>query len=116
MSYGQLALYAGKPGHAREAGYAMRSLGGTPNFPWWRVLNSQGKISISGNPSADAVLQQDLLKQEGVEFRVPFSVDMRRYQHHAKEADLIKLGLDDWVKKSALHKYGGPEETGSLGI
>lgn len=116
MSYGQIALYAGKPGHAREAGFAMRTLGGTPDFPWWRVLNSQGKISIAGNPGASAIEQQELLKKEGVEFRVPFSIDMRQYQYHAKETDLEKLGLSDWIKKSALHKYGEPEETGTLGI
>ena len=116
MSYGQIALYAGKPGHAREAGAAMRSLGKQPNFPWWRVLNSAGEISIAGNPDADARMQQDLLLKEGVVFRVPFKLDFDRYCYHAEENALKKFGLDDWIIKSALYKYGPKAHTQGLGL
>jgi methylated-DNA-protein-cysteine methyltransferase-like protein len=116
MSYGQIALYAGQPGHAREAGAAMRSLGDQPDFPWWRVLNSAGKISIAGNADANAEMQQMLLKKEGVEFAKPFQLDMARYLHYATKAELEELGLGDWIVQSALHKYGRPPETPGLGI
>jgi len=116
MSYGQIALYAGNPNHAREAGHAMRTLGDTPDFPWWRVLNSAGKISIAGNPDANAVMQQDLLKQEGVEFPIPFELDMDRYRYYADRAALEALGVDEWIIKSALYKYGPPTTTQGLGL
>jgi methylated-DNA-protein-cysteine methyltransferase-like protein len=116
MSYGQLALYAGSPSHAREAGNAMRTLGNEPDFPWWRVLNSAGKITIAGNPDASAELQQKLLKEEGVEFSVPFRLDMERYLYRAEESELKKLGLDDWIIKSALYKYGKTSATQQLGL
>lgn len=115
MSYGQIALYAGCPNHAREAGAAMRTLGPQENFPWWRVLNSAGKLSIADNPQADAHMQQSLLEKEGVEFRAPLQLDMARYRHHARETELKALGLDDLLTRSAMHKYGeSPNQ--SLGI
>lgn len=120
MSYGQVALYAGKPGHAREAGVAMRTLGDQPNFPWWRVLNSQGIVSIAGNPDANAQMQQELLQKEGIEFTKPFHLDMDRYRYYADEVELKKIGKDigmeDWIIASALHKYGKPSKTGELGL
>jgi methylated-DNA-protein-cysteine methyltransferase-like protein len=116
MSYGQVALYAARPNGAREAGAAMRSLGDTPDFPWWRVLNSAGEISISGNPDANAVMQRDLLQKEGVAFGGSFKLDMDKYRWHAEEDALRALGLDDWIVKSALYKYRKPESTGSLGL
>lgn len=116
MSYGQVALYTGNPNHAREAGAAMRSLGDQTNFPWWRVLNSEGRISIADNPDADAEMQQELLKKEGVEFIEPFLLDITRYRYYAEEAALRDLGLDDWITQSALHKYGKPTGTQSLGL
>lgn len=106
MSYGQIALYAGKPGTAREVGGAMRSLGKEPAFPWWRVLNSEGRLSISGNADANARMQQELLEKEGVVFHAPLLLAMDRYMHHATEEELRAFGLDDLLLRSALHKYG----------
>jgi methylated-DNA-protein-cysteine methyltransferase-like protein len=116
MSYGQVALYAGRPNGAREAGAAMRSLGRTPGFPWWRVLNSAGEISIAGNPDANAVMQRDLLQKEGVAVSDAFRLDMSRYRWHAEEGALRALGMDDWIVKSALYKYGAKEAPPSLGL
>jgi methylated-DNA-protein-cysteine methyltransferase-like protein len=116
MSYGQVALYAGKPNGAREAGAAMRSLGSRPDFPWWRVLNSAGELSIAGNELADAEMQKTLLQKEGVAFAGPYRLDIGRYRFHAEAGTLAKLGLEDWVIRSALHKYGLPVQTGDLGL
>jgi methylated-DNA-protein-cysteine methyltransferase-like protein len=116
MSYGQVALYAGHPNGAREAGAAMRTLGKEPDFPWWRVMNSAGELSIAGNADANAVMQQDLLKDEGVEFPTPFKLDIDRYRWYAEEQVLKAFGLDDWIIKSAVYKYGRPVGTESLGL
>lgn len=116
MSYGQVALYAGKVNGAREAGNAMRALGKESDFPWWRVLNSAGEISIAGNPDANAVMQRDHLLKEGVAVSDSFRLDMDTYRWRAEESALHALGLDDWIVKSAVYKYGPPKGTQSLGL
>lgn len=115
MSYGQIALYTGNPNHSREVGHAMRTLGDQPDFPWWRVLNSAGHLSINGNPDANAHMQQELLMKEGVEFPTPFKLDMDRYRYYAEQSALEALGASDWIIKSALYKYGPPNVPG-LGL
>jgi methylated-DNA-protein-cysteine methyltransferase-like protein len=57
VSHGQVAAYIGTPRAARQVGWAMRSLEGTPSFPWWRVLNSAGRLTIKGNQFNTAQLQ-----------------------------------------------------------
>jgi methylated-DNA-protein-cysteine methyltransferase-like protein len=78
MSYGQIAKYVGAPKASREVGWAMHSLGGTSDFPWWRVLNSKGIITIKESWGT----QQHLLEAEGVEFSDKHILDMLRYQYH----------------------------------
>src|ERR1700733_1938076 len=80
VSYGQVAAYVGAPKATREVGWAMHSLDGTPDFPWWRVLNSAGKITISENENSGAHAQQTLLEKEGVEFKKPLSLDIEKYR------------------------------------
>jgi len=68
-SYGQIADLAGLPGRARLVG---KALGCVPNggwqgqmVPWFRVINSQGKISLPLN-SEGFVRQKQLLQDEQV--------------------------------------------------
>ena len=82
VSYGQIATYLGSPRAARQVGWAMRSLEGAPDFPWWRVLNNQGLITIKGTQHASKVLQKELLESEGVEIGPDFRLDMKQYRHH----------------------------------
>lgn len=65
-SYGQIADLAGLPGRARLVG---KALGKVPNgiwqgqkVPWFRVVNSQGKISFA--PGSDAFEKQKRFLQE----------------------------------------------------
>lgn len=64
---------------ARMVGYAMSALkrGNTPEVPWQRVINAQGKISIHGDGIGNA-MQRTLLEEEGVQFdqngKVDFSI------------------------------------------
>jgi methylated-DNA-protein-cysteine methyltransferase-like protein len=45
-SYGQIAKLAGLPKHARLVGYVLKHLDKSSEIPWYRVINSQGKISV----------------------------------------------------------------------
>ena len=82
MSYGQIAKYLGVPKASREVGWAMHNLGGTPDFPWWRVVNSKGKITIKEGWDSGPNDQQHLLEAEGIEFDKGLRLDMTRYQYH----------------------------------
>ena len=85
MSYGQIAKYIGAPKASREVGWAMHTLGGTPDFPWWRVLNSKGKITIKESWTSGPEAQQRLLEAEGVIFNDKRELDMFRFQYHPEE-------------------------------
>lgn len=96
-SYGQIAALLGQPRAARTVGWALNAL--TPahagEVPWQRVINSQGRISISrADLSAD--LQRRLLEDEGVEFDEREHVDMRRFG----------WGGMDWPDVEALWRGG----------
>lgn len=54
ISYGQLASMCGYPSHARQVGKILSKLPKDSKLPWFRVVNSQGKISLTG----DAFLRQ----------------------------------------------------------
>lgn len=82
MSYGQIAKYLGAPKASREVGWAMHNLGGNLDFPWWRVLNSKGTITIKENWDSGPETQQHLLEAEGIEFSSDRQLDMIRYQYH----------------------------------
>jgi methylated-DNA-protein-cysteine methyltransferase related protein len=57
MSYGEVALRAGKPGGARAVVAALHTL---DDIPWWRVARRDGTLA-----PAVAHEQATLLKQEG---------------------------------------------------
>ena len=66
MSYGQIAGMLAKC-TARMVGYALSALPEESDAPWWRVVNSQLKISLR-TASAHHLLQRKLLEGEGVVF------------------------------------------------
>tara|TARA_R110001583_G_scaffold11285_1_gene51293 strand:+ start:4869 stop:5171 length:303 start_codon:yes stop_codon:yes gene_type:complete len=62
-TYGQLAKRCGYPNYARHVGKTLSKLPKNSDLPWFRVVNSQGKISLTG----DAFLRQkSRLKDEGI--------------------------------------------------
>lgn len=64
ISYGQLAKLCGYPNYARQVGKTLSKLPKESRLPWFRVVNSQGKISLSG----DAFLRQkQRLQAQGIE-------------------------------------------------
>jgi methylated-DNA-protein-cysteine methyltransferase related protein len=106
VSYSQVAAYVGTPRAARQVGWAMRSLEGTPDFPWWRVLNNAGRITIKGNHFNTAQSQKELLGAEGVEINPEFEVDIEQYRFHPDTHALKKLQLDPEYIRAVLTKYG----------
>jgi methylated-DNA-protein-cysteine methyltransferase related protein len=106
VSYGQVAAYIGAPRAARQVGWAMRSMEGEPDFPWWRVINNAGKITIKGNQFATAKLQKELLQAEGVEVNNEYELDIARYRFRADAAMLAKLRLEPEYVTSVLTRYG----------
>jgi methylated-DNA-protein-cysteine methyltransferase-like protein len=64
-TYGQIADLAGLPGRARLVGKALGQSPSSMQLPWYRVINSQGKISLP--PSSSCFNEQcQLLISEGV--------------------------------------------------
>lgn len=65
-SYGQIARLAGLPKHARLVGYVLKHLDKESQIPWYRVINSQGRIRVAHIDENGKNIQQDLLEAEGV--------------------------------------------------
>jgi len=63
-TYGKLANEAGFPHHSRHVGKILAKLPKDTRLPWFRVVNSQGKISLTGEAF---VRQKSLLEKEGIE-------------------------------------------------
>lgn len=103
VSYGQIAAYIGAPRSARQVGWILRELG-DKNIPWWRVVNKNGIISISGNLEADRDLQGKLLESEKIEVK-DFQVDMRKYRFVADEKLLKRLQLSDEYIQTVVTKF-----------
>ncbi|HCW5024230.1 TPA: MGMT family protein, partial [Acinetobacter baumannii] len=64
-TYGQVARMAGLPKHARLVGYVLKHLEADHQVPWHRVINSQGKISLSKFNEKGENIQQLKLETEG---------------------------------------------------
>lgn len=67
-TYGKVAEMASLNGHARLVGTVMKKLPTGSRIPWFRVINSQGKISFPEN-SEKYQQQKSLLEQEGIVFK-----------------------------------------------
>jgi len=63
ITYGQLASQAGYPAHSRHVGKILAKLPKDTRLPWFRVVNSQGKISLQGDAF---IRQKNLLEQDGI--------------------------------------------------
>jgi methylated-DNA-protein-cysteine methyltransferase-like protein len=67
-TYGQVALLAGFPSHARLAGYALHALPDRSPVPWHRVVNAKGEVSPRRDGSEHHLLQRLMLEREKVRF------------------------------------------------
>lgn len=77
-TYGQIARMAGKPGQARQVGYALSALNDS-EVPWHRVINARGTISRRNNSDFETY-QRTLLESEGIEFDQNNRILLSQYQ------------------------------------
>ncbi|HEX7051282.1 MAG TPA: MGMT family protein [Longimicrobiales bacterium] len=78
ISYGGVAAILGRPRAARAVGHALSRLPPDSDVPWWRVVNRNGEISISGIFHG-ALRQRALLEAEGVRFDARGRIDWSRF-------------------------------------
>ena len=65
-TYGQIADLIGAWGCARQVGWALRRLKLPSDVPWYRVVNAQGRISMSLSREGSDWMQRELLLAEGI--------------------------------------------------
>ena len=78
-SYGQIARLAGIPKHSRLVGYVLKHMDADSSLPWYRVINSQGKISLSRLNDQGQNIQVQLLMSEGI-LVIGGKVKMKEFQ------------------------------------
>ena len=80
-TYGQIAKLAGLPKHARHVGFALKNMDESSVVPWHRVINSQGKISLSKEDDFGQNIQIAKLQSEGVVV-LNGKVNLKLFQWH----------------------------------
>jgi methylated-DNA-protein-cysteine methyltransferase related protein len=88
-TYGDIADVAGLPRRARLVGTVLRQSPPSRNLPWFRVINSGGRISFPVGSDAHAT-QRGKLEAEGVVF-IGGRVDLKRYGWPQRETQLDEL-------------------------
>ena len=78
VTYGQLAELAGMPRRARWVGQVLKNLPKDTTLPWFKVINSQGKISFPPGSEA-AELQAERLRDDGVEVSEQYRISLKVY-------------------------------------
>ncbi len=80
-TYGQIALLCGKPGNARQVGYALHRGRAGEHVPAHRIVNAKGVLS--GAEAFDTPeTQRKLLEAEGVQVQktdAGWKVDLKKY-------------------------------------
>jgi methylated-DNA-protein-cysteine methyltransferase related protein len=88
-AYGNIAEIAGLPRRARLVGTVLKHAPTSRDLPWFRVINSSGRISLPAGSDAYAQ-QKRKLEAEGVIFRGD-RVDMKRYGWPARDKTLDEI-------------------------
>ena len=91
-TYGQIALLCGKPGHARQVGYALGH-DRAGEVPAYRVVNARGRLSGAASFETSD-MQKLLLEADGIEvMREPegWYVDLKKYGWKNSMEDAFRL-------------------------
>jgi methylated-DNA-protein-cysteine methyltransferase-like protein len=80
LTYGDVAVLAGRIGQARLVGYALHALPSYTAVPWHRVVNASGGISVGRAVPGGQLIQRQLLEAEGVEFLPNGRLPLARYR------------------------------------
>ncbi len=76
-TYGDIAKMAGYPGYARHVGKALANLPKGSTLPWFRIINSSGKISLKGD---DFYRQKQHLTEDGVKVSDSGKISLKIYR------------------------------------
>lgn len=76
-TYGQIAFIAGTQ-NPRLVGFALATLKEGTDIPWFRVINSQGKISFP-EKSDGFNIQYSLLQNDGIIFDAKNSINLKQF-------------------------------------
>ena len=76
-TYGQIAFIAGTQ-NPRLVGFALATLKEGTDIPWFRVINSKGKISFP-EQSNGFKIQYSLLQNEGIIFDAKNRINLKQY-------------------------------------
>jgi methylated-DNA-protein-cysteine methyltransferase-like protein len=76
LSYGAVAKLSGYPQRARQVSYILHASSQKYNLPWHRVVNSKGKISLTGEKFEK---QKNLLLKEAIAFSEDGSIDLEEF-------------------------------------
>src|SRR5262245_4661145 len=76
-TYGQVAVLAGLPGHARQVGYALHALARGSPVPLQRVVNARREVSLPRTAGWESV-QRALFVREGIDFDARGRIDLER--------------------------------------
>ena len=79
-TYGQVAELIGAYGCARQVGWALRRLALPSTVPWHRVVNAQGRISMSLSREGSDWIQRELLLAEGIPVDAEGWLPLARYR------------------------------------
>ena len=79
-TYGQIAELIGAYGCARQVGWALRRLALPSTVPWHRVVNAQGRISMSLSREGSDWIQRELLVAEGIPVDAEGKLPLARYR------------------------------------
>ncbi len=79
-TYGQIAELIGAYGCARQVGWALRRLALPSEVPWHRVVNAQGRISMSLSREGSDWIQRELLVAEGIPVDAEGKLPLARYR------------------------------------
>jgi len=109
-SYGQIALFVGTPRAAIQVGQVLHHYGADPkskeeNFPWWRIINNAGRISIKGHPVNNADMQKTLLVKENITVNDDLTLDIEKYRWRPDMEIIETFSLDDEYIEAIVRKY-----------
>ncbi len=105
-TYGQVADWIGAYGCARQVGWALRRLTLPSTIPWQRVVNAQGRISMSLSREGSDWMQRELLISEGIPVDDEGRLPLRRFlwEPQAELLDQVFSSRDVSNTKAGLHQ------------
>lgn len=79
-TYGQVSRLLPKRWSAALVGWALHKLPGDTDIPWFRVVDSEGKLGTRRLPGSSARMQEALLEAEGIRLDRDGRLDLARFQ------------------------------------